>query len=57
NLDRSVEKAVQKALRAPPTGRATWASIAARGVTGPPGLLEGTRHRRAARRIPQSVPP
>ncbi|KAG5957579.1 hypothetical protein E4U58_005832, partial [Claviceps cyperi] len=31
NLDRSVEKAVQKALRASPTGWTTWASIAARG--------------------------
>ncbi|KAG6039135.1 hypothetical protein E4U39_007828, partial [Claviceps sp. Clav50 group G5] len=37
NLEKSIEKAVQKALRAPPTGGTTWASIAARGGPSPPG--------------------
>ncbi|KAG6083754.1 hypothetical protein E4U33_004467 [Claviceps sp. LM78 group G4] len=35
NLEKSIEKAVQKALRAPPTGGTTWASIAAKGGPSP----------------------
>ncbi|KAG6128731.1 hypothetical protein E4U38_005540 [Claviceps purpurea] len=34
NLDKSVERPVQKALRTPSPGAASWASIAARGVPG-----------------------
>ncbi|KAG5988166.1 hypothetical protein E4U52_006840 [Claviceps spartinae] len=35
NLDQSVEKAIQKALRVLPKGGTIWASITARGVPGP----------------------
>ncbi|KAG6051841.1 hypothetical protein E4U39_006928 [Claviceps sp. Clav50 group G5] len=40
SLKKSIEKAVQKALRAPPAGGTTWAAVAARG--GPKTLIKGT---------------